>query len=210
MKINHKTIKKPLFALSIIALFLSGCSSLQSVDKTQQSMSDPQEMTDNTVVQVDLDNYQGTWYEIARLPMYFQRNCSRDVTATYRKRADGTIKVTNKCIDKRGKQMVANGVARVDANYPDAKNSRLVVSFLPKSLQWLPVGKGGYWILALNTDAKTGNYNHVLIGSPSRKYLWILSRTPNMPEVDYQRYVAIAKAQGYELDKLTRTTHSDQ
>ncbi|WP_434353682.1 lipocalin family protein [Psychrobacter sp. HD31] len=196
-----KKLLKILVFVATSSLFIS-CSTLVSNKKTSNSLQ-------TTVTNVDLDDYQGTWYEIARLPMYFQRNCRRDVTATYRKRADGTIKVTNKCIDKRGNQMVANGVASADANYPDAKNSRLLVSFLPKSLQWLPVGKGGYWILALDTDAKTGNYNHVLIGSPSRKYLWILSRTPNMSEVDYQRYVAIAKAQGYELDKLIRTTHSD-
>jgi apolipoprotein D and lipocalin family protein len=59
--------------------------------------------TPTTVDSVDLNKYAGTWYEIGRLPMYFQRNCASDVTANYTEKTDGSgIIVTNKCVDKDG------------------------------------------------------------------------------------------------------------
>ena len=150
-----------------------------------------------TVESVDLSRYAGQWYEIARLPMYFQRNCAADVTATYKPNADSdSITVVNKCISSSGKEIVANG----EAVPADASGSKLKVTFLPSWLRWAPFGKADYWVLALDDDYKTA-----LVGTPNKKYLWLLSRSPSMDTDTYQTYRKIAQNQGYNLTDFTLT-----
>lgn len=151
-----------------------------------------------TVAQVDLNRYTGTWYEIARLPMFFQRQCASDVTATYRLKPSGAINVDNQCRDKNGKVIQSMG----EATQHGDSTSRLKVTFLPQGLRWLPVGKADYWILALDD-----NYQHALVGTPNTKYLWILSRTPTMDDTVYRQYVALARQQGYDVSQLQPTPH---
>ena len=155
-----------------------------------------------TVESVDLSRYAGQWYEIARLPMYFQRNCAADVTATYKPNADSdSITVVNKCMSNSGKEIVANG----EAVPADASGSKLKVTFLPSWLRWAPFGKADYWVLALDDDYKTA-----LVGTPNKKYLWLLSRSPNMDSETYQTYRKIAQNQGYNLTDFTLTTQTAQ
>ena len=67
-----------------------------------------------TVPSVDLRKYSGVWYEIARLPNKFQKDCASDVTADYTLQQDGKIKVVNRCReDGKPKPKEAEGVARV-------------------------------------------------------------------------------------------------
>ncbi|RYY79414.1 MAG: hypothetical protein EOO69_06520 [Moraxellaceae bacterium] len=152
-----------------------------------------------TVSQVDLNRYLGTWYEVARLPMYFQRKCASDVTATYGLQANGNVSVLNQCRKADGETMASTGEAKA----VDRSNSKLKVSFLPKGLRWIPFTQGDYWILKLDD-----NYQTALVGAPNRKYLWILSRTPNIDEQTYQHYVQAAKQQGFDTSKLIRTKHT--
>lgn len=152
-----------------------------------------------TVSQVDLRRYLGTWYEIARFPMYFQRNCASDVTATYGLQTNDSISVLNQCRKKNGEIQASRG----QASPVDSSNSKLKVSFLPKGLRWLPFTQGDYWILKLDN-----RYETVLIGTPNYKYLWILSRTPDLDESTYQRYVDAARQQGFDTQKLLRTIHT--
>lgn len=152
-----------------------------------------------TVDQVNLPKYAGKWYEMARLPMFFQRNCARNVTATYSLNADGTVKVDNRCVKNNGEQIGSVGEAHV----VDTTNSKLKVTFLPNWLRWLPVGQGDYWILKLDA-----NYQTVLVGSPNRKYLWILSRQPQLDEQTYLSYVEAARKQGFDITQLQRTVQT--
>jgi apolipoprotein D and lipocalin family protein len=152
-----------------------------------------------TVAQVNLPQYAGKWYEIASFPMFFQRKCARDVTATYSLNADGTINVDNRCVKSNGEQIGSIG----QAHAVDASNSKLKVTFLPSWLRWLPVGKGDYWILKLDPQ-----YQTVLIGSPSRKYLWILSRQPQLDEQTYMSYVDAARKQGFDITQLQRSVQT--
>lgn len=154
-----------------------------------------------TVKQVDLTRYAGTWYEIARFPMYFQRKCASDVTATYAKLTNGNVSVLNQCRQANGEMMASKGEAKV----VDANNTKLKVSFLPQGLRWIPFTKGDYWILKLDE-----NYQTVLVSGSDHKYLWILSRTPNLDEKTYQEYVEAAKQQGFDVSKLERTVHTTQ
>ena len=155
-----------------------------------------------TVDSVDLDKYAGTWYEIGRLPMYFQRNCASDVTANYTEKTDGSgIIVTNKCLDKDGSQIVAEGLAKP----ADATGSKLKVTFLPTWIRWLPIGRADYWVLARDTD-----YQTALVGTPDKDYLWLLARSPNVTQQTYAKYRQIAQDQGYNLKEFTLTPHANQ
>ncbi|WOE32436.1 MULTISPECIES: lipocalin family protein [unclassified Acinetobacter] len=150
------------------------------------------------VNQIDIERYAGKWYEIAHLPMYFQRHCVSHTTAQYQLNADKTIGVINRCRDKNGEMMTAEGVA-VSQN---AGNSKLKVSFLPKGLRWIPFTRGDYWILRIDPE-----YKVALIGGPSDKYLWILSREPQLDEKTYQSYLNTAKHYGYDVTKLVKSSH---
>ena len=155
-----------------------------------------------TVDSVDLNEYAGTWYEIGRLPMYFQRKCAGDVTANYTQKTDGSgIIVTNKCVSEDGSGITAEGLAKpVDEN-----GSKLKVTFLPKWIRWIPVGRADYWVLARDADYKTA-----LVGTPDKKYLWLLARSPNISQETYTKYRQVAQQQGYDLKEFTLTSQSNQ
>ena len=157
--------------------------------------------TPTAVDSVDLHQYAGTWHEIARLPMYFQRNCARDVTATYTLNDDDTVGVLNKCVGDNGETISADGIAHT----VDDSGSKLKVTFLPSWLRWLPVGRANYWVLA-----RDAGYNTALVGTPDKKYLWLLARTPDISENTYAKYRQIATDQGYDLNEFTLTTQSGQ
>lgn len=158
--------------------------------------------TPTTVDSVDLKKYAGTWYEIGRLPMYFQRNCASDVTANYVQKTDGSgIKVINQCQAKDGSNIIAEGLAKP----ADATGSKLKVTFLPSWIRWLPVGRADYWVLARDTDYKTA-----LVGTPDKKYLWLLARSPNVSQETYTKYRQIAQQQGYDLKEFKLTSHSNK
>lgn len=146
-----------------------------------------------TVDRVDLQRYVGRWYEIARYPNRFQRKCQSDTTATYTLRADGKIQVANACRQKDGSITTATGTAKVvDAT----TNAKLKVTFF-----W-PF-YGDYWIIGLGPE-----YQYAIVGEPSRKYLWILSRTPTMDEKTYQEVLHRVESLGYQPGALIKTSQS--
>lgn len=146
---------------------------------------------------VDLDRYQGTWHEWARFPHFFQRECVGGVTAEYSPAPDGSIAVLNRCRRADGSLIEARGRARVA---DPATRAKLEVSFLPAWLDWLPVGRGDYWIIALAPD-----YSTAVVGDRAREYLWILSRSPEIDEPRYLALVQRAAEQGYPVERLQST-----
>jgi len=153
-----------------------------------------------TVPSVDLRKYSGVWYEIARLPNKFQKDCVGDVTAEYTLQQDGKIKVVNRCRQAgRPKPKEAEGIARI-ANEDKGSNSILEVRFAPAILSFLSSVWGDYRIIALDD-----NYRYALVGSQDRKYLWILSRTRTLDEAVYKRLLAAAVEQGFRVDQMIRT-----
>lgn len=154
------------------------------------------------VAQVDLARYAGTWYEQARLPMYFQRKCVADTTARYRANADGTMAVVNRCRRDDGSFLEAQALARTVGG----RTSTLEVRFAPAWLSWLPVVWGDYWVIALDDPG----YQWAMVGAPDADYLWILSRTPQLDPVVHERLVAQARAMGYPVDDLVVTPHRSQ
>ncbi len=148
---------------------------------------------DASVAALDLKRYAGRWHEIARLPMFFQRKCVSDITATYTLQPDGTVGVRNACRARDGSQQVADGVARPVAGQP----GQLEVRFAPRWLSWAPGVWADYWVIALDPE-----YRWAMVGGPSRKYLWILSREPRMSQARFDALRAEAAARGYPVDAL--------
>jgi apolipoprotein D and lipocalin family protein len=143
----------------------------------------------DSVATVDLARYSGKWFEIASFPMFFQRNCVADTTAEYRPADDGALRVYNRCRTDKG-FVDATGKAQVVPGYG---NSRLQVSFF-----W-PF-QADYWVLGLDSD-----YRWAVVGNPNRKYLWLLSRTPQLPQPLLDAALASARAQGFDLNQLHYT-----
>jgi apolipoprotein D and lipocalin family protein len=152
-------------------------------------------LPNTSVPALDLQRYAGQWHEIAHLPMFFQRKCVANTTATYTPRADGSIGVRNACDKADGEQQIAEGTARPVAGHP----GRLEVRFAPDWLGWLPMTWADYWVLELDPD-----YRWAVVGGPSRKYLWILSRTPDMTRSQYDAIRARAARRGYPVDRLVQ------
>ncbi|HEV8620505.1 MAG TPA: lipocalin family protein [Nitrospiraceae bacterium] len=151
-----------------------------------------------TVASVDLSRYAGTWYEIARLPMWFQRHCV-DSKAMYSSRPDGAVGVHNECVTDTGGVEQAEGVATV----VDTKtNARLTVVFDNWFARLFGSSReGNYWILNLDAEYRTA-----MVGTPDRRFLWILSRTPQLDEATYRRLVERSQQLGYPVSDLIRAS----
>lgn len=154
------------------------------------------------VPELDLERYQGLWYEIARLPNAFQDQCVSDVTAEYAVLQSGKVEVTNRCRLEDGSIDQANGLARrPDPNRPAA----LKVRFAPRWLSLLPFVWGDYHVFALADD-----YEWALVGDPSREYLWMLARSARIDSALYQELIEQAAAQGFDIQAVVQTEHSNE
>jgi len=167
-----------LLVLLFIIIGLTGCNK-----KTYPPLE--------TVKEVNLQKYLGTWYEIARYEHYFEKGC-RDVSASYSLKDDGTIKVINRCT-KDGEKKEVVGVAYAT----DESNAKLKVSFFRPFY-------GNYWVIMLDE-----NYNYAVVGDPSREYLWILSRTPNLDENVKNEILSKLPAMKYSADPLIWTVQGE-
>jgi apolipoprotein D and lipocalin family protein len=139
---------------------------------------------------VELEKYLGKWYEVAHLPFRFEDGCT-DITATYGLNKDGSVSVLNECL-KDGKLKQSKGKAKVVDKTTRAK---LKVTFF-----W-PF-YGDYWIINLGKD-----YDYSVVGTPNRKYLWILNRTQHMDDALYSQLIEFVKSKGFDVDKLIKTSH---
>lgn len=172
---------RPALPLAVFAVCLAGCAS--GGKKPENPLQ--------TVPAVDLQRYSGTWYEVARYPAWFERDCTC-VTATYTPLPNGSIEVLNRCRVKTpdGREKVAKGKAKAVKGFG---NSRLKVSFFwPFSAD--------YWIIDLGSD-----YEYAVVGHPGRKYLWILSRTPQIDPSLRKGILERLEAQGYDTSRLEET-----
>ncbi|MNM56720.1 Outer membrane lipoprotein Blc precursor [compost metagenome] len=176
---------KPLHLLLAlcIGLILGGCAS-----------SDTGPIPPKTVDSVDFKRYQGKWFELARLPMFFQRDCAQS-EAHYNLKPDGSVGVLNRCQTLEGEWQEASGNATPQV---PGKTDKLWVEFDNWFSTVLPgVAKGEYWVLYVGDD-----YQTALVGNPDRKYLWILSRKPTVPAWQRESLLAKARQQGYDTNRL--------
>lgn len=151
---------------------------------------------------IDLARYAGTWYEVAGFPNRFQQKCLGEVTATYSQPSGNEVKVVNACRVKNGQITKAEGKARLaDAKGP---SSKLKVRFAPSFLSWLLMVWGDYWIIDLAQD-----YSYAVVGSPDRKYLWVLSRAPQLADATYEQITRRVAAQAFETSQLVKTSQTN-
>jgi apolipoprotein D and lipocalin family protein len=145
-----------------------------------------------TVPNVDIDKYMGTWYEISSFPQRFQRGCYCTMAQYSFNAKKGYVEVLNSCRKYSATGIVdtANGKAFVTDKVTNAK---LKVQFF-----WPFTGK--YWVIALASD-----YSYAMVGHPNREYLWILNRMPQMEEGQYKKLVNIAAEKGFDTQLLQRT-----
>ena len=143
-----------------------------------------------TVPHVDLTRYVGRWYEIARYPARFEKDCASDVTATYTQLSGGKIEVLNECQKADGQVKRSKGTASVVDKRTNAKLK--VTFFWPFS--------GNYWIIGLAPD-----YGYAIVGEPDRKYLWILSRSSQLTESVYGQILIRVRELGYDPSLLMKT-----
>src|SRR5512143_663584 len=148
-----------------------------------------------TVDHVNLNKYTGIWYEIAKIPNSFQKKCVSNSAARYSLNEDGTIKVVNSCKNADGKLDSSEGVAKI----VDTKtNSKLEVSFV--SIFGIHLFWGDYWIIGLDDE-----YSYAVIGTPNRKYGWILSRTKQLNEEKLSSAYDILQKNGYSKKDFVPT-----
>lgn len=145
----------------------------------------------STVKSVDLNRYLGSWYEIAKYDHYFERDLDYAM-ARYTLRDDGKIDVLNTGI-KDGRAKDAKGIAKT-TDVPGL----LRVSFFGPFF-------ADYRIMMLDE-----NYQYVLVGGGTDKYLWILSRTPQLDDATQSLILAEADRRGYDTSKLIWVKQSAQ
>ena len=168
-----------LFTAAIV-LAISGCS----------STSPPPGIA--PVTPFDLARYEGRWYEVARLDHSFERGMM-DVSATYQRQSDGSVRVVNRGFDvakNQWRQAVGKALFTGDAN-----TASLKVSFFGPFY-------GGYHVAALDAD-----YQWALVVGPDRSYFWILSRTKQLAPALREQIIARAKALGIDTQALIWVTH---
>ncbi|MCF8330913.1 MAG: lipocalin family protein [Bacteroidales bacterium] len=169
---------KYLLTITLFMLTLFSCQSVRELP---------------TVKNADLEKYSGKWYEIARLPNSFEKGL-KCTSAEYHLKKNGKLTVINRGHQEEDAQKVKSvkGFARI----PDkSEPGQLKVYFF-----W-PFG-GDYYIIELDKD-----YQYVLVGAPSRKYLWILARENKLNDDIYNKLVVRAKELGFDTQKLIRVKH---
>lgn len=152
----------------------------------------------SVVEAVDVTQYMGLWYSIASIPTSFERQCVQGTTAEYTLLENGKIQVVNTCYDAEGNKDIARGQAWLPNK---SETSKLKVSFVRfLGLWWFGAP---YWIIDLAPD-----YGYAVVGHPSRKYGWILSRTPTLADDVLAGIFERLEAQGYHSDDFRKVDQS--
>jgi apolipoprotein D and lipocalin family protein len=185
------------FAVISFILFVAVFSFSAGNLRAEDAGSVPNEL--QVVDHVELSRYLGAWYEVASIPVWFQKDCAGGTKATYTLNKDGTISVLNQCCTKDGQKKEARGQAWV----VDKKtNAKLKVSFFSLFGFWLFAGD--YWVIDLGP-----NYEYAVIGHPGRSIGWILSRTPVLAEDVLKGIGERLTQKGYNFSQFKMTNQTD-
>ena len=175
---------KNIFLLGLVLLlgsFSSTAAALLTSDKLESQVT--------AITNFDIDRYLGRWYEIARLPTYFEKQCLAPITVDYNRDGD-EMTIINSCAQLSGESNVTYGIAYLSAENLNG-DGKLVRSSMPSWLRWTHLGRGDYWIIYVD-------YLYAVVGSPDHKYLWIYSRQETPPLQDIQNLLSLAQQQGFE------------
>ena len=166
-----------------------------------QAVAQQSDQTVKTIASLDVPRYLGTWYEIAKFPNRFQKRCISNTKAVYTAKPDGNLRVLNSCKTASGETSEAEGLARQIG----AKDSpKLEVRFAPEWLSFLPMVWGDYWVIDLDPQ-----YQLAAVSDPSREYLWVLSRTPQLDPKVYADLLQRLQQQHFDIQKLELTSQKN-
>lgn len=146
------------------------------------------------IASLDVPRYMGTWYEVAKYPNWFQKRCNANTSATYALQPNGMLQVLNRCQKEDGSMSEALGAAK---QVGEANSPKLEVRFAPAWLSFLPFVWGNYWVIDLDPQ-----YQLAAVSEPSRKYLWILSRSKTVEPKAYEALLQRLKQKGFNLDAI--------
>ena len=139
---------------------------------------------------VDLERFMGDWYVIANIPTFLEKG-AHNAVESYRLAADGTIETTFRyradSFDGEAKTYTARGFVQ------DGSANAIW------GMQFIWPFEADYRIAWLSPD-----YAQVVIGREKRDYVWIMARTPRIPEADYRRIVAFLAEQGYDVTRVQK------
>lgn len=173
---------KKLFHTGILAFFLLALNACSSIPKTARAV-------DN----FELNRYLGTWYEIARLDFKYEKDLN-NTSAQYQLDKDGKVKVLNSGYNYIKQEWTS---ADGKAKFRDESDvAALKVSFFGPFYS-------GYNVVALDSD-----YTYALIAGKNLDYLWILSRTKEIPSSIKAEYLKIATDIGYDTSRLIWVEHN--
>ena len=187
---DNLALARKFFFLGALILFFSGPIGSKSV--STESSDAPE-----TVPNFNIKKYLGSWHQIAYIPNRFQSMCIAGTKAEYILISEARLKVINSCQDIDSTIHRAEGLARVNAKYQDP--ARLEVRFAPKWFSFLPFVWGDYWVLDIDTEYSSG-----LVGSPDRRYLWVLSRTREISQERYSQLIGRARQLGFDINNLVK------
>lgn len=137
---------------------------------------------------ISVSRYLGKWYEIARFPNRFERGC-QGVTAEYGLQEDGNVSVLNTC---------RKGSATGPASSRGAEARKVGPGqFKVNFVKWLPMAEGDYWVLYVDPG-----YNLAVVGEPTGRYGWILSRTPQISRTLLDKAYEVLQSNGYDTNQL--------
>jgi apolipoprotein D and lipocalin family protein len=199
---QNQTVTTTAARLIAIALITATFHSLALTQARGQPPLSPSPPATTRAVQpvaaVDVERFLGSWFEIARIPAWFQNRCVKATTAQYQLRRDGRITVINRCVTRRGDIDQAEGLARV---LDPTTTTRLQVSFV-SLLGWRPFW-GDYWIIGLDPD-----YRWLVVGDPKRQYGWILSRSSVLEPALLEAAFLSLQRNGYARERFVLTPQS--
>lgn len=186
-------MRNSLLILTLLMYSLSAVSN--ESEQTGRSKADGAVL--ETIASLDVPRYMGTWFEIAKFPNRFQKQCTGHTSARYSLQQDGTVQVINRCRLENGEMNSAIGTAR---QIGPQDSPKLKVRFAPAWLSFLPLVWGDYWVIDLDEQ-----YQLVAVSEPTREYLWILSRTPSVDAAAYIQMLERLSSKGFEIHKLELT-----
>ncbi|MCG9597651.1 lipocalin family protein [Vibrio sp. Isolate25] len=170
-------MNRVIFLLAV--LFISGCLGMPKDVKPVQGFK--------------IDRYLGKWYEIARLDHSFEKGLSQ-VTAEYRLKHDGGIKVINRGFSEElSEWKEAEGKAYFVRS---ADQGYLKVSFFGPFY-------GSYIVFELEKE----NYDYAFVSGPNNNYLWLLARTASVEQDVINKFVAMANEKGFDTNRLIFVEH---
>ncbi len=148
-----------------------------------------------TVSAVDIKRYMGTWFEIARTPNMYQKNCVGEVKATYTLLANNQVGGLNVCRKANGELYKISTIGQIQ----DTTNSKISFKITSSWLRFIPMIRADYWIIDLADD-----YSYAAIATPDAKNLWIVARQPTLAESSYQQIVQRVAKLGLKTEQLVK------